>query len=91
MSSGRLGHPGSGRPEWYRFLIRQLSALDPDSYRFRYHRSKEGEPSLSAEVTEINLRHFAEAIERLADYLDRLDSAIAHLEELKADMESEWT
>jgi len=70
--------------------VRQFSALDPDSYRFRYAQSKRGEPSLPADVKWINLRHFAETIERCADYLDALDAATSHLEEVKTEMEAEW-
>jgi hypothetical protein len=70
--------------------IRQLSELDPDSYRFRYTRSKTGAPSLPAKLKGFNLRHFSEMLERLADYLDGLDAATVHLEEVKSEMEAEW-
>jgi hypothetical protein len=70
--------------------IRQLTALDPNSYSFRYTRSKEGSPSLPKDLTHINLRHFAEMLDRLADYLDGLDTALSVLEDGKAEMESEW-
>ncbi len=70
--------------------IRQLTELDPDSYSFRYTRSKKGTPSLPAELQRINLRHFSEMIERLADYLDGLNTAVGVLEEGKAEMEAEW-
>jgi hypothetical protein len=69
--------------------IRQLTALDRDSYSFRYTRSKKGAPSLPAELKYINLQHFAEMVERLADYLDALDTAVTVLEEGKMEMESE--
>ena len=70
--------------------IRQLTELDPDSFAFRYTRSKSGTPSLPPDLKLINLRHFAEIMERLADYLDAFDSATLHLEETKAEMEAEW-
>ena len=70
--------------------IAQLSAMDPDSYAFRYTRSKKGAPALPHDVKLINLRHFAEMMERLADSLDGLDTATSHLEEAKAEMEAEW-
>lgn len=70
--------------------IRQLTALDPDSYSFRYRRSKKGRPSLPSDLERIDLRHFAELMERLADYLDGLDTATSVLEEQKMDMEAEW-
>ena len=70
--------------------IRQLTALDPDSFSFRYTRSKKGAPSLPSELKRINLRHFAELLERLADYLDTLDSAVTVLEEGKQEMEAAY-
>jgi len=70
--------------------IRQLSELDPDSFSFRYTRSKKGTPSLPAELKRINLRHFAEMLERLADFLDGLDTGLRVLEEGKSEMEAEW-
>jgi hypothetical protein len=70
--------------------ITQLSAMDPDSYAFRYTRSKKGNPALPPDVKLINLRHFAEMIERLGDALDGLDMATSHLEDAKAEMEAEW-
>ena len=70
--------------------IRQLCKVDPDSYRFRYTRSKQGDPSLPADLKGFNLRHFAELIERLADCLDGLDAATSYLEEGKSEMEAEW-
>lgn len=70
--------------------IRQLTAMDPDSYSFRYTHSKKGNPSLPSDLKSINLRHFAKLIERLADYFDALDAATTYLEEAKAEMEAEW-
>ena len=70
--------------------IHQLSSMDPDSYAFRYAHSKKGTPSLPSDLKQVNLRHFAETIERLADYLDGLDAATVHLEEVKSEMEAEW-
>lgn len=70
--------------------IRQLVNLDPDSFSFRYARSKKGEPSLPADLRNINIRHFAEMMERLASYLGAIDDATDHLEEAKAEMEAAW-
>ena len=50
--------------------IRQLSSLDPDSFCFRYWHSKKGSRSLPEDLKHINLRHFADMMERLANYLD---------------------
>jgi hypothetical protein len=70
--------------------IRQLVKLDPDSYSFRYTHSKKGDPSLPSDLKRINVRHFSEMMERLASYLDTLDTATDHLVELKSEMEAEW-
>jgi len=68
--------------------IHQLTALDPNSYSFRYTRSKKGTPSLPPDLKYIDLGHFAEMLERLADYLDGLDTGLSVLEEGKAEMEA---
>ncbi len=70
--------------------IRQLAELDPDSFRFRYTKSKGGDPSLPEHLKGFNLRNFAEMMERLANYLEGLDFATSHLEDTKAEMEAEW-
>lgn len=69
--------------------IRQLTELDPDSFSFRYTRSKKGTPSLPAELKHINLRHFAEMLERLADFLDGLNTGLGVLTDGKSEMEAE--
>jgi hypothetical protein len=65
--------------------IAQLSAMDPDSFAFRYAHAKDGAPSLATELKRINLRHFAELMERLANYLDGMDAALYELTERKAE------
>ena len=77
--------------------IQQLSKLDPDSFSFRYTHSKKGQPLLRADLAMINLRHFAEMMERLADYLDGFDAAIGGYEEgqkekrfAEAEYSDEW-
>jgi len=82
--------PDVGDIEGIDDYIRQLVKLDPDSSSFRYAYSQKGDPSLPSDLKRINLRHFAEMMERLASYLDALDSATDHLEEVKAEMEAEW-
>jgi len=70
--------------------ISQFTELDPESFSFRYTRSKKGLPSLPLELRRINLRHFAETVERLADYFDALDMAVSVLVQEKGEMEAEW-
>jgi hypothetical protein len=69
--------------------IRQLEELDPNSYSFRYASSKRGAASLPADLTHINLRHFAEMLERLAAYLDGIDAATSALEDSMAEWRSD--
>ena len=57
---------------------------------FRYAHTKDGESSLPDDVGNINLRHFAEMMERLASCLDGIDAASDHIEEIKLEMEAEW-
>lgn len=70
--------------------ISQLSMLDPDSFSFRYTHSRGGVRSLPENLKHINLRHFAEMMERLADYLDGIDEGTGELLQAKAEMETEW-
>jgi len=59
--------------------ILQLHKHDPDGQRFRYPttkskgRSVKRLPSLPPDLKHINIRDFAIALEKLADYLDALD------------------
>ena len=69
--------------------IRQLCEVDPRSWSLRYANSKNGEPSLPEKLTHINLRHFGELMERLANYLYGLEAATSHLEDSKHEMEAE--
>ncbi len=69
--------------------IRQLSDMDMESFAFRYTRTKKGTLSLPKDLKLINLRHFAESLERLADSLAGLQVAVDHLAEAKAEMEAE--
>jgi hypothetical protein len=69
--------------------IRQISEVDPGSYSMRYAHSKKGDPTLPKDLTHINLRHFDEMMERLANYLGGLEAAICQLESLRQDYEAE--
>ncbi|MBV8575340.1 MAG: hypothetical protein JOZ58_09945, partial [Acetobacteraceae bacterium] len=70
--------------------IQQIHEHDPDGQRFRYATSKiknagprrlplARAPSLSPELKVINIRVFAVFMERLADYLDCVESWFGHL------------
>jgi hypothetical protein len=71
-------------------LYSAAHGIRPDSFRFRYADSKEGVPYLPTELKNINLRHFSDTVERLADYLDALDTAVGVLCDAKQDMEAEY-
>lgn len=61
--------------------IQQLSNLDPESFSFRYAKSKKGNPSLPKDLTLINLRHFSNMMKNLSAYLDHIDVGFQALEE----------
>ena len=54
--------------------IRQLHENDPDGQRFRYAKTTKHGPSLRPELTQINIRDFALALEKLSDYLDAIET-----------------
>ena len=70
--------------------IRQLSQVDLDSFAFRYPYSKKGDRSLPDTLSYINIRHFAEVMDRLASYIDGIDTGASVVEEWQDDLEAEW-
>lgn len=56
--------------------ISQLVEWDRYSFSFRYSTSTDGSPSLRSDVKLVNLRHFTERMEALANYLDGVNSAM---------------
>lgn len=62
--------------------VRQLTVVDPDSFGFRYSTTKTGDPSLP-NLEHINISVFADAMERLADYLNVLHTGFLALEDMK--------
>jgi hypothetical protein len=80
--------------------IAQLDHHDPDGQRFRYATTRPakrgsatggGGPNLSLDpdLKVVNIRQFAEAIEKLADYLEGISSWFDDLWQWKAEMERE--
>jgi hypothetical protein len=80
--------------------IRQIHEHDPDGQRFRYATVKgtrDGTrrgpaiptPSLREELTLLNIRDFATAMEKLADYLEGIADWFAELRQQELDMRSE--
>jgi hypothetical protein len=73
--------------------ISQLHTHDPDGQRFRYATTKARAkrlPSLDAGLKLINSRDFAIAMERLADYLNGLETWFDHLADQKAEMRAAY-
>ena len=68
--------------------IRQISIIDPQSFSFRYARSKKGEKYIPPQLHHINLRHFLDHIETLVEYLDGLSEGLNSLLETQAEMYS---
>lgn len=63
-------------------LIKQLAALDPDNQEFRYAYRRDGSPTL-ANVPHLDIANFHDAMLGVANYLEAVDTAIDHDEELK--------
>jgi hypothetical protein len=63
--------------------IRQLNGVDPDSVKFRYTAGIQEAKAKLGKVqklgAEVDIRAFAEAMERLANFLDGLDSYVDSL------------
>jgi hypothetical protein len=74
--------------------IKQIHQHDPDGQRFRYAttaarkggRPVASKPSLSPDLRLVNVRILAVAMEKLADYLDGIETWFGDLEDAK----SEW-
>ncbi len=62
--------------------IRQLTEVDPDSFKFRYPTSKTGVPSLPY-LKYIDLAIFADAMERLAYFLNVLHTGFLALQDIR--------
>lgn len=78
--------------------ILQIHEHDPDGQRFRYARTKVRRadrshaiaPSLSPDLKHVNIRVLANAMERLADYLENTEGWFEHLEEAKREWEHHY-
>ena len=70
--------------------IRQLHVHDPDGQRFRYAKTRSHASSLDPNLRNINVRDFAVALEKLADYLDMLESWFDWLVDQKNEMLADY-
>jgi hypothetical protein len=68
--------------------IRQMTDVDLDGQGSRYVVSKKGEPSMP-HLRNINIRVFADGVERLGDFLEGLDAGFAAMEDIKNEMHAE--
>lgn len=72
-------------------IIDQFEAFDPDSTRFRYPTSQQGQPSLPTTMTGFNVGRFAEVIERVAYFLQTFDDKSYYvLGPMTPEMEQSW-
>lgn len=75
--------------------IDQLHQHDPDGTRFRYSTTKvkgqkaRRQPSLPSNLKHINIRNFAEHMEKLSDYLEGLDNWIGDLVDAKIEYQAQ--
>ncbi len=83
----------SERGEGINFYIQQLNEIDPSSVSFRYTTEIEKTKAKLTEAqksgVEVDLVEFAEAMERLANYLDGLDAYITAIIECDQEMLAE--
>lgn len=70
--------------------IQQLTKMDPDSFSFRYATSRKGASSLPKDLRLINVRHFAEMLERLSSFLGGIEMEATDLCERLADMKADY-
>jgi hypothetical protein len=84
----------SERVEGISFYIQQLNEIDPESVNFRYTTEIEDTKAKLKKAqkkgTDADIRTFAEAMERLANYLDGVDSYVAAIIEAHNEMLSEF-
>ena len=65
--------------------IRQVSGVDPKSQAFRYPVSSKGAPHLRG-IRHINIRALAECMERLCDFLERIEGELLMYLEVELEM-----
>ena len=68
--------------------IQQMTDADPEGQGSRYAVSKKGKPSMP-KLTDVNIRVFADGMERLGDFLEGLDAGFAAMEDIKNEMHAE--
>jgi len=66
--------------------VQQLHEIDPKGEAFKFSTTKNGKPLL-ADKTQIHIRTLAEAMEKLASYLDFIGSRLELLSDRKAETE----
>lgn len=69
-------------------IVMQFDLIDTDSFAFRYPTTKRGAHSLPMELLHINIRNLTEVMQRVASFLDAVDTMLGVYLEHKAEMES---
>ena len=64
-------------------LIAEFDAMDPNSTAFRYSTSMKGDNSLPDNLTQLNLRHLRETMEKLSLFLQASLTGVAVSLDLK--------
>jgi hypothetical protein len=87
----RAAHPGDSKDELKVVgrLVKQLAALDPDNQEFRYSERTDGTPTL-ADVHTIDIAEFHQAMVGLASFLEAVEAALDHDEDMKQQGLEEW-
>ncbi len=65
-------------------VLRQLAELDPDNQAFRYDERRDGTPTLDG-VKYLDIELFHEAMLGVANYLEAIETAVDHDQDLKTD------
>ena len=63
--------------------ISQIADYDPDGQRFRYSVDIKGGNSIKQNTKLINIRVFADALEKLSNYLDGINNFFSELQEMR--------
>ncbi|MFF0769880.1 hypothetical protein ACFYUK_13395 [Nonomuraea wenchangensis] len=87
---GELDSEDAEKVQHVEAVLHQLNVLDPTSEHFRYPVKKDGTDTLTA-LPRVHLRRFQNAMERIANLLEALDTKLRVDIERRAEMDAEWS
>ena len=70
-------------------VIKEITAIDKESFAFRYAYDKSGNPSIPEEIQNINVENFIEKMDEVAKILEAIDNMIAIGNDYKNEYEME--